>query len=183
LQHRFAGRDLVIRNLCDDGDTPGYRDHSGRNSPYAYPDAEKFHPLSKAKDRWGSGHAGSGFAETPDQWLTGLKADIVLAWFGYAESFKGDAGLADFLAELDDAVLGDPAIHALAARVGYRPDPSSAYPQSYSGALEIVLRDGRRIECRQQVNRGASGNPLDATDIVEKFRDNAARALPAARVR
>ena len=101
LQHRFAGRDLVIRNLCDDGDTPGYRDHSGRNSPYAYPDAEKFHPLSKAKDRWGSGHAGSGFAETPDQWLTGLKADIVLAWFGYAESFKGDAGLADFRAELE----------------------------------------------------------------------------------
>jgi mono/diheme cytochrome c family protein/glucose/arabinose dehydrogenase len=101
LQHRFAGRDLVVRNLCDDGDTPGYRDHSGRNSPYAYPDAEKFHPLSKAKDRWGSGHAGAGFAETPDQWLTGLKADIVLAWFGYAESFKGAAGVADFRAELE----------------------------------------------------------------------------------
>ncbi len=27
LQRRFAGRDLIIRNLCDDGDTPGYRDH------------------------------------------------------------------------------------------------------------------------------------------------------------
>ena len=43
LQRRFAGRDLVIRNLCDDGDTPGYRDHSGRNSPYAFPGAEKFY--------------------------------------------------------------------------------------------------------------------------------------------
>ncbi|MEN9815251.1 MAG: hypothetical protein RLZZ412_1233, partial [Verrucomicrobiota bacterium] len=74
LQRRFAGRDLTIRNLCDDGDTPGYRDHSGRNSPFAFPGAEKFYPLSKAKDFWGSGHAGSGFSQSPDQWLTGLKA-------------------------------------------------------------------------------------------------------------
>jgi len=100
LQRRFAGRDLVIRNLCDDGDTPGYRDHSGRNSPYAYPGAEKFYPLSKAKDFWGSGHAGVGFSQSPDQWLTGLKADVVLAWFGYAESFKGPAGLPAFKEEL-----------------------------------------------------------------------------------
>lgn len=87
------------------------------------------------------------------------------------------------LAELDDAVLADPAIHALAARVGYRADSSSAYPRSYSGALDIVLRDGRHIERRQQINRGASGNPLAAEDIVDKFRDNAGRALPAARIR
>jgi mono/diheme cytochrome c family protein/glucose/arabinose dehydrogenase len=101
LQRRFAGRDLVIRNLCDDGDTPGYRDHSGRNSPFAFPGAEKFYPLSKAKDFWGSGHAGAGFAETPDRWLTGLKADVIIAWFGYAESFKGSAGVASFRAELE----------------------------------------------------------------------------------
>ena len=101
LQRRFAGRNLVIRNLCDDGDTPGYRDHSGRNSPFAYPGAEKFYPLSKAKDFWGSGHAGSGFAQSPDQWLTGLKADVILAWFGYAESFKGPAGLPAFKEELE----------------------------------------------------------------------------------
>ena len=100
LQRRFVGRDLVIRNLCDDGDTPGYRDHSGRNSPFAYSGAEKFYPLSKSKDTWGSGQAGSGFAQSPDEWLKGLKADIVLAWFGYAESFQGQAGLTAFRAEL-----------------------------------------------------------------------------------
>ena len=100
LQRRFAGRDLVIRNLCDDGDTPGYRDHSGRNSPFAYPGAERFYPLSKSKDVWGSGHAGAGFAQSPDEWLKGLKADIILAWFGYAESFRGPAGLAAFRTEL-----------------------------------------------------------------------------------
>ncbi len=101
LQRRFAGRDLVIRNFCDDGDTPGYRDHSGRNSPFAYPAAEKLYPLSKARDFWGSGHAGSGFAQSPDQWLTGLKADLILGWFGYAESFKGAAGVAAFRTDLE----------------------------------------------------------------------------------
>jgi mono/diheme cytochrome c family protein/glucose/arabinose dehydrogenase len=100
LQRRFAGRDLVVRNMCDDGDTPGYRDHSGRNSPHAFPGAEKWHPLSKAKDFWGSGHAGSGFAKTPDQWLAAEKADVVLAWFGYGESFAGPAGVDAFRGEL-----------------------------------------------------------------------------------
>jgi mono/diheme cytochrome c family protein/glucose/arabinose dehydrogenase len=101
LQRRFAGRDLVIRNLCDDGDTPGYRDHSGRNSPFAYPAADKLNPLSKAKDFWGSGHAGVGFAQSSDEWLKGLKTDIILGWFGYAESFKGAAGVAAFRTDLE----------------------------------------------------------------------------------
>jgi glucose/arabinose dehydrogenase/mono/diheme cytochrome c family protein len=101
LHTRFASRDLQIRNLCNDGDTPGYRDHSGRSNPFAYPGAERFYPLSKAKDTWGSGHAGSGFAETPDQWLSALKADVVLGWFGFAESFRGAVGLADFRSELE----------------------------------------------------------------------------------
>lgn len=101
LQRRFAGRDLVIRNLCDDADTPGYRDHSGRNAPFAYPAAEKLYPLSKAKDFWGSGHAGVGFAQSPDEWLKGLKTDIILGWFGYAESFKGAAGVATFRSDLE----------------------------------------------------------------------------------
>ncbi len=101
LHARFASRDLQIRNLCNDGDTPGYRDHSGRSNPFAYPGAERFYPLSKAKDTWGSGHAGSGFAETPDQWLSALKADVVLAWFGFAESFRGAVGLAEFRSELE----------------------------------------------------------------------------------
>ncbi len=101
LQRRFAGRDLVIRNLCDDGDTPGYRDHSGRNSPYAYPGADKLYPLSKAKDFWGSGHAGVGFSQSPDEWLKGLKADIILGWFGYAESFQGASGVSAFKTDLE----------------------------------------------------------------------------------
>ena len=100
LARRFSEQNLVIRNFCDDGDTPGYRDHSGRNSPFAYPGAERFVVLSKSKDNWGSGHAGSGFAQSPDQWLSAVKADVVIAWFGYTESFKGPSGLPAFREEL-----------------------------------------------------------------------------------
>ncbi len=101
VQRRFATQRVVIRNLCDDGDTPAFRAHSGRNSPFAFPGAEQFYPLSSSKDRWGSGHSGAGFAETPDQWLTRLKADVIIAWFGYSESFAGPAGLTAFRAELE----------------------------------------------------------------------------------
>jgi mono/diheme cytochrome c family protein/glucose/arabinose dehydrogenase len=101
IHRQFSERRLVFRNLCSDGDTPAYRDHSGRNSPFAFPGAEGFYTLSKAKDFWGSGHAGSGFAQTHDQWLSELKTDLVLAWFGYAESFNGTKGLSGFRDELE----------------------------------------------------------------------------------
>ena len=85
VQMRYAGQRITIRNLCDEGDTPGFRPHSGRNSPWAFPGAEKYRPLSTAQDRWGSGNTGSGTFETPDQWLTRLKSDVVVAFFGFNE--------------------------------------------------------------------------------------------------
>ena len=104
VQMRYAGQRITIRNLCDEGDTPGFRPHSGRNSPWAFPGAEKYRPLSKTKDRWGSGNVGSGTFETPDQWLTRLKSDVVVAFFGFNESFDGAAGLERFRGELTDFV-------------------------------------------------------------------------------
>ena len=38
---------------------------------------------------------------TPDEWLTKVKADVVLAFFGFNESFKGEAGLPKFRGDLD----------------------------------------------------------------------------------
>ena len=104
VQRRYAGQHIMLRNLCDEGDTPGFRPHSGRNAPWAFPGAEKYRTLSKATDRWGSGNAGSGTFETPDQWLARLKADVVVAFFGFNESFDGAAGLERFRAELTDFV-------------------------------------------------------------------------------
>jgi mono/diheme cytochrome c family protein/glucose/arabinose dehydrogenase len=94
LQMRFPEKQLVVRNLCRVGDTPGFRPHPSRNSQWAFPGAEKFHPQHQP-------HAGQGNHPTPDQWLTTVKADTILAFFGYNESFEGPAGLENFKGELD----------------------------------------------------------------------------------
>ncbi len=94
LHLRFPDRNLVIRNLCHPGDTPGFRPHSSRNSQWAFPGAEKFRPQNHI-------HAGEGHYATPDEWLSQLKADTILAFFGYNESFDGPAGLDAFKGELD----------------------------------------------------------------------------------
>src|SRR6185503_325714 len=92
---RYPDSFLYIRNMCDGGNTPGFRPHSGRLSPWAFPGAEKFQTeLAR------SPHS-EGFYEYPDQWITHHKADIIIAFFGYNESFQGQAGLENYKAELD----------------------------------------------------------------------------------
>ena len=39
---RYPDSSLFIRNMADPGNTPGFRPHSGRYSPWAFPGAEKF---------------------------------------------------------------------------------------------------------------------------------------------
>lgn len=92
---------IRFRNLCDDGNTAGFRPHSARNNPFAFKGAQSFHPqLSEQKDRWGSGHTGKGNFKTPDSWLTELKTDTLIAFFGYNEAFSGEAGLTNFKEEV-----------------------------------------------------------------------------------
>lgn len=95
MQVRYPDSSLYIRNMCDGGDTPGFRPHASRNSPWAFPGAEKF------QTELANNSASEGHFETPDQWLTRLKTDVIIAFFGYNESFKGPAGLANYKAELD----------------------------------------------------------------------------------
>ena len=78
----FPDQELFVRNMGKPGDTPGFRPHASRGSQWAFPGAEKFHPNHQH-------HEGIGFFPTPDQWLTHLKADTVVAFFGYNESFDG----------------------------------------------------------------------------------------------
>lgn len=100
LHSRYPKHQLFIRNMCDEGNTPGFRPHSARKSPWAFPGAEKFRPLSDARDRWGSGNVGNGFYKSPDEWLTTLKPDLIIGFFGYCESFGGPQNLESFKAEL-----------------------------------------------------------------------------------
>jgi mono/diheme cytochrome c family protein/glucose/arabinose dehydrogenase len=92
---RYPDSMLYIRNMSDGGNTPGFRPHSGRQSPWAFPGAEKFQTeLAKDPDH-------QGFYESPFDWITRHKADIIIAFFGYNESFKGAEGLENYKAELD----------------------------------------------------------------------------------
>ncbi len=91
---RFPGKKLIIRNMGKQGDTPGFRPHASRESQWAFPGAEKFHPDKQM-------HLGIGFFPTPDQWLHHLKADTIVGFFGYNESFDGPGGAANFEQELD----------------------------------------------------------------------------------
>ncbi|WP_342087075.1 PVC-type heme-binding CxxCH protein [Dyadobacter sp. OTU695] len=95
LYVRYPDDNLVIRNMCDGGDTPGFRPHASRNTPWAFPGAEKFQ-TELANPSESEGHF-----DTPDQWLTRLKTDVIISFFGYNESFEGKAGLANYKAELD----------------------------------------------------------------------------------
>ncbi len=94
LALRYPAHNIFLRNMGRVGDTPGFRPHPSRNSQWAFPGAEKFNPDKLT-------HKGKGFYGTPDQWLTHLKADTIIAFFGYNESFDGAGKVANFEAELD----------------------------------------------------------------------------------
>ncbi len=94
---RYPDSLLVIRNMCDAGNTPGFRPHSGYPFPWAFPGADTLQSdTTLLNDPHMVGHW-----ETPDEWLKRHKADIIIALFGYTESFRGAEGLQKYRAELD----------------------------------------------------------------------------------
>ena len=82
LHLRYPDSTLYIRNMGDGGNTPGFRPHSGRNTPWAFDGAEKFHS-ENAKNSRSEGHL-----NYPDEWLTSHKADLIIAFFGFNEAFE-----------------------------------------------------------------------------------------------
>ena len=98
LHLRFPTQGLLVRNMGRSGDTPAFRPHPARASQWAFPGGEKFHPEYAQ-------HNGKGFFSTPDQWLFHLKADTVVAFFGYNESFDGPGRVANYEAEVEAFVV------------------------------------------------------------------------------
>ncbi len=75
MQLRYPDSSLFIRNMADPGNTPGFRPHSSRKEPWAFPGADKFY-----KNALGNKSGSIGFFPTEDEWLTNLEADVVLAF-------------------------------------------------------------------------------------------------------
>ena len=94
IQIRYPDEQLSVRNLCDGGDRPGFRPHSGRNEPWAFSTAMNFQ--EELANKSGS----VGHLDNHDTWLNRLETDIILAFFGYSESFGGEEGLPMFKSEL-----------------------------------------------------------------------------------
>ncbi len=134
LHQRFPEHDLVVRNMGNQGDTPAFRPRPGRESQWAFPGAEVFRPKL-------SMHLGIGHYASPDEWLTLLRADTIVAFFGYSESFDGRAGLANFKAEMDAFVR-----HTLAQRYNGATAPKLilASPAAFEDrSHEMDLPNGR----------------------------------------
>ena len=96
--NRFPDKDLTIRNMCDEGNTPLFRPHPSRSkeNQYAYPEAKELVNKEFQVDSRPGGHF-----ETPDQWLTRLKTDTIIAFFGFNSSFEGPRGIERYKKELE----------------------------------------------------------------------------------
>jgi 2-methylcitrate dehydratase PrpD len=81
-----------------------------------------------------------------------------------------------------ETALRDQKVLETAAKIGYQVEPWPEFPQTFPGGLRLRLRDGQTIEWREPINRGHPDNPLRTDEVRAKFRDNAQRVLPAARL-
>ena len=110
----FPGKDLKIRNMADEGNTPGFRPHPGRHYEFhfAFPGAKEL-----VKEEFQIDTKSEGHFESPDQWLIRLRADTIIAFFGYNSSFDGEYGLERYKTEFEGFVK-----HTLTQRYnGYGP--------------------------------------------------------------
>ncbi|MBK1877652.1 hypothetical protein JIN87_12310 [Pelagicoccus mobilis] len=93
LHLRFPEHQLTVRNLSHSGFTAGFRPHSSRKDQWAFPEAEAFHPELQP-------HSGEGHYPSEDEWLESLQPDLLIAFYGYSESFAGPNGIELFQDEL-----------------------------------------------------------------------------------
>jgi 2-methylcitrate dehydratase PrpD len=109
---------------------------------------------------------------------TAYDAQFSLPFSVASALLDGRVGLDTYAAER----LGEATRLALAARVSHTVDPDSPFPRGFPGWVRVRLRDGRTLESRAPDGRGSRARPLPAEAILDKFRDNAGRALAPARI-
>lgn len=83
---------------------------------------------------------------------------------------RGRADLADFTPD----GIADPALLAIADKVGFEVDPDNPYPAAFTGHIRIDYDDGSVEEISQGHMRGGIVEPLSREEIDAKFRANVA---------
>ena len=89
----------------------------------------------------------------------------------------GSVGLGDF----SEALLRDPATHALAARVALLDDGNTDENAVVPQRVEIELRDGTTLDQRVDAALGSPENPLSRAAQIAKLRACFAGILPEGR--
>ena len=82
---------------------------------------------------------------SPDYWLTKCQADVIFAFFGYNESFAGEAGLPKFKKDLDDFIT-----HTLAQKYNGKSPPRLVLfsPLAFEDREIRTCRTGKRTNKR-----------------------------------
>lgn len=76
-----------------------------------------------------------------------------------------------------DEAIRNQDILALARRVVNEVDPTAPDPSRFKGWVIVETKSGKRFERVVENNWGSESNPLSATDVRHKFRDNARMVL------
>ena len=101
---------------------------------------------------------------------TGYAAKFSLPYTVAAQIVGGPVGLDSYR-----AVRTDERMRRLMDRIRSERDPESEqYPRSFGAAVRVRLRDGREVFHREVHQRGGPDRPMVESEIVAKFRHNAA---------
>jgi mono/diheme cytochrome c family protein/glucose/arabinose dehydrogenase len=167
LYQTYPDARLSVRNMCDPGNTAGFRPHASRVSPWAFPGAQDYNPTVSRNS------SSEGHFPTEDEWLDSLNADVILAFFGLNESYSGPAGLTNFALELDSFFR-----HTQAQRYNGVSAPQLVLigPLAYENASELNLPDGvsenENIELYVQAMRDmAADNAVPFIDLYEVSKE------------
>jgi 2-methylcitrate dehydratase PrpD len=106
---------------------------------------------------------------------SGLEGKFSLEYCMAAALLHGQMGLAQF----SDKSVRDPRAQALLQRVRFEhPDAGAAdWDAKVPDIVNVVLRDGRRLQQRVDVPKGDPALPLSWEALVAKFQDCAAGVL------
>ena len=98
----------------------------------------------------------------------GYSAKFATPYLLAAGFVHGGVGLGAFT----EAAIRNPKLLALAAKVKYVIDAQNPYPDSYTGHIRAIMKDGSVIEERQPHLRGGAQEPLTRQDVIDKFALN-----------
>ncbi len=116
-----------------------------------------------------------------DRPSSGLEGKFSMPFCAAAAVVHGRVGIDTF----ETAVLTDPAVLALQARVAMHVDPSldASAPSLTQARVSVRLRDGRVLTASANGARGYPDRPASDEELATKFLSCAARALPESRAR